>query len=322
MDDLDDLAAGDPIPEDRLRLIFTCCHPVLPREAQIALTLRLVCGVGTGDIARAFLAPAATMAARIARAKEKLSAAGVPCRVPAGSELPDRLDAVLTVIHVLFTTGHTAPSGDVLVRDDLVDRALGLARLLHDLMPDERPVRGLLALLLVTDARRAARTDAGGRILLLEEQDRSLWDRAAITEGHQLVLDAMRAGRPGKFVLLAAIAAVHSLAPSHAETDWAQVVVLYDELLKVWPSPVVALNRAIAVSMVDGPEAALREVRALEDDGRLDGYHYLAAAKADLLRRLGRTFEAAAAYRTALELAGNDVERAFLAGRLEEVTAS
>ncbi|MEU0793679.1 DUF6596 domain-containing protein [Amycolatopsis sp. NPDC005961] len=322
MDDLDDLAAGDPTPADRLRLIFTCCDPELPREEQIALTLRLVCGVGTGDIARAFLVPDATMAARIASAKKKISAAGVPHRLPAASELPDRLDAVLTVIHLLFTTGHTAPSGDALVRDDLVDRALGLARLLRDLMPDERQVWGLLALLLVTDARRATRTDARGRILLLDEQDRSRWDRVAITEGHRLVLDAMRAGRPGKFVLQAAIASLHARAPSYAETDWAQVVVLYDELLKVSPSPVVALNRAIAVSMVDGPEAALREVRALEDDGRLDGYHYLAAAKADLLRRLGRPSEAAAAYRTALELAGNDAERAFLAGRLEEVTAA
>ncbi|WP_410589798.1 RNA polymerase sigma factor [Amycolatopsis sp. lyj-23] len=308
--------------DDRLRLIFTCCHPVLPREAQIALTLRLVCGVGTGDIARAFLVPEATVAARIRRAEEKISAVGAASRVPAASELPDRLDAVLTVIHLLFTTGHTAPSGDALVREDLVDRALGLARLLRDLMPDERAVWGLLALLLLTDARRATRTDAGGRILLLEEQDRSRWDRAAIAEGHRLVLDAMRAGRPGKFVLQAAIASVHARAPSYAETDWAQIVVRYDQLLQVWPSPVVALNRAVAVSMVDGPGAALREVRALEEDGRLDGYHYLAAAKADLLRRLGRSAEAAAAYRTALDLAGNDAERAFLAGRLEEVTSA
>jgi RNA polymerase sigma-70 factor (ECF subfamily) len=322
MDDLDALVAGETIPDDRLRLIFTCCHPVLPREAQIALTLRLVCGVGTGDIARAFLVPEATMAARITRAKKKISAAGLPYRVPAASELPDRLDAVLTVIHLLFTTGHTAPSGDALVRDDLVDRALGLARLLRELMPDERQVWGLLALLLVTDARRATRTDAEGRILLLEEQDRTRWDQAAIAEGHQLVLDAMRAGRPGKFVLQAAIASLHAQAPSYADTDWAQVVVLYDELLKVWPSPVVSLNRAIAVSMVDGPEAALGELEVLEDDGRLDGYHYLPAAKADLLRRLGRTAEAATAYRAALDLADNDAEKAFLAGRLGEATAA
>ncbi|SEF33260.1 RNA polymerase sigma-70 factor, ECF subfamily [Amycolatopsis pretoriensis] len=322
MNDLDDLVAGDAIADDRLRLIFTCCHPVLPREAQIALTLRLVCGVTTGDIARAFLVPEPTMAARITRAKKKIAAAGVPYRVPAASELPDRLDAVLSVIHLLFTTGHTAPSGDSLVRDHLVDRALDLARLLRDLMPDERQVWGLLALLLVTDARRATRTDAGGRLLLLEEQDRTRWDRAAIAEGHQLVLDAMRAGRPGKFVLQAAIASLHAQAPSYAETDWAQVVVLYDELLKVWPSPVVTLNRAIAVSMVDGPAAALAEVRALEDDGRLDGYHYLPATKADLLRRLGRRSEAAAAYRAALGLVDNEAERAFLNARLDEATAA
>jgi RNA polymerase sigma-70 factor (ECF subfamily) len=322
MDDLDDLVAGDAIADDRLRLIFTCCHPVLPRDAQIALTLRLVCGVATGDIARAFLVPEPTMAARITRAKKKIAAAGVPYRVPAASELPDRLDAVLSVIHLLFTTGHTAPSGDALVRDDLVDRALGLARLLRDLMPDERQVWGLLALLLVTDARRATRTDAEGRLLLLEEQDRTRWDRAAIAEGHRLVLDAMRAGRPGKFVLQAAIASLHAQAPSYAETDWAQVVVLYDELLKVWPSPVVALNRAIAVSMVDGPAAGLGELQVLEDDGRLDGYHYLPAAKADLLRRLGRPTEAAASYRTALELADNEAERAFLSARLDEATAA
>ncbi|VVJ20425.1 RNA polymerase ECF-type sigma factor [Amycolatopsis camponoti] len=322
MDDLDDLVAGDAIADDRLRLIFTCCHPVLPRDAQIALTLRLVCGVTTGDIARAFLVPEPTMAARITRAKKKIAAAGVPYRVPAASELPDRLDAVLTVIHLLFSTGHTAPSGDALVRDDLVDHALDLARLLRDLMPDERQVWGLLALLLVTDARRSTRTDAEGRLLLLEEQDRTRWDRAAIDEGHRLVLDAMRAGRPGKFVLQAAIASLHAQAPTYAETDWAQVVVLYDELVKVWPSPVVALNRAIAVSMVDGPAAGLGELQALEDDGRLDGYHYLPAAKADLLRRLGRPAEAAVSYRAALDLADNEAERAFLSARLDEATAA
>ena len=255
----DDLRGA--VPDDRLRLIFTCCHPALAREAQVALTLRLVCGVSTGDIARAFLVSEPTMAARVTRAKKKISAARIPYRVPQAHELPERLDAVLTVIHLLYTTGHTAPSGERLVRGDLVDRALDLARMLRALMPDEREVRGLLALLLVTDARRSTRTDDDGRLLLLEEQDRSAWDRAAIEEGHRLVLDALRGGNAGRYALQAAIAALHAQAPSYAETDWPQVLVLYDELLRVWPSPVVALNRAVAVAMVRGPEAALRRGR-------------------------------------------------------------
>ena len=308
----------DEIPDDRLRLIFTCCHPALAREAQIALTLRLVCGVTTGDIAQAFLVSETTMAARVTRAKKKILAARIAYRVPPSSELPDRLDAVLTVIHLLYTTGHTAPSGAQLVRRDLVERAIDLTRMLLALMPDEREVRGLLALLLVTDARRATRTDADGRLLLLEEQDRSAWDRVAIEEGHRLVLSALRGGQPGRFALQAAIAALHAAAPSYAETDWAQVLMLYDALLVVWPSPVVALNRAIAVAMVHGPAAALTEIEELELDDRLAGYRYLPAAKADLLRRLGRLPEAAAAYRAALELADNEAEREFLTGRLAE----
>lgn len=308
------------VPDDRLRLIFTCCHPALALEAQVALTLRLVCGVSTGDIAQAFLVSETTMAARVTRAKKKISAARIAYRVPEASELPDRLDAVLTVIHLLYTTGHTAPSGEQLVRGDLVARAVDLARLLLVLMPDEREVRGLLAMLLVTDARRATRTDADGRLLRLEEQDRSAWDRAAIEEGHQLVVAALRGGAPGRFALQAAIAALHASAPSYAETDWPQVVTLYDELLKVWSSPVVALNRAIAVSIVDGPAAALADIEALEQDGRLAGYRYLPATKADLLRRLGRHAEAADAYRAALELADNQAERDFLAARLAEPT--
>jgi RNA polymerase sigma-70 factor (ECF subfamily) len=316
MDDADEYA----VPDDRLRLIFTCCHPALAREAQVALTLRLVCGVGTGDIAKAFLVSETTMAARVTRAKKKISAARIPYRVPGASELPERLDAVLSVIHLLYTTGHTAPSGTDLVRADLVERALALARMLRALMPDEPEVRGLLALLLVTDARRATRTDPAGRLVPLEEQDRARWDRSAIEEGHLLVVDAFRTGRPGRYALQAAIAAVHATARSYAETDWPQVLALYDRLLAVWPSPVVALNRAVAVAMVRGPDVALDEIEALERDGRLAGYHYLPAVRADLLRRLGRHHEATAAYRSALELTGNEAEQEFLAARLASST--
>jgi RNA polymerase sigma-70 factor (ECF subfamily) len=310
---------GDVVPDDRLRLIFICCHPALAQEAQVALTLRLVCGVSTGDIARAFLVSETTMAARLTRAKKKISAAGIAYRVPEADELPERLEAVLTVIHLLYTTGHTAPSGDRLVRGDLVERALDLARMLRSLMPAEPEVAALLALLLVTDARRPTRTDAEGRLVLLEDQDRSAWDRAAIEEGHRLVVSALQAGPPGRFALEAAIAALHASAPTYAETDWPQVLTLYDALLAIWPSPVVALNRAAAVAMVRGPDAALREVEALERDGRLAGYRYLPSIKADLLRRLGRRAEAVKAYRAALALADNEAERTFLSDRLADV---
>jgi len=272
--------------------------------------------VTTAEIAQAFLVSEPTMAARVTRAKKKISAARIAYRVPGEAELPDRLDAVLTVVHLLFTTGHTAPAGPRLVRADLVDRAIGLARMLTELMPDEREVRGLLALLLLTDARRATRTDAAGRLLLLEDQDRAQWDRAAIGEGISLVPGALRGGCPGRFALQAAIAALHAEAPSYATTDWPQVLALYTELLRAWPSPVVALNRAVALAEVDGPEAALAEVDELGQDGRLAGYHYLPAARAALLRRLGRRAEAADAYRAALELASNGPERDFLARRL------
>jgi RNA polymerase sigma-70 factor (ECF subfamily) len=312
-------AEDDVIPDDRLRLVFTCCHPALAREAQVALTLRLVCGLTTAEIAQAFLVSEPTMAARVTRAKKKISAARIAYRVPGAAELPDRLDAVLTVVHLLYTTGHTAPAGDSLVRADLVDRAIGLARMIATLMPDEREVRGLLALLLLTDARRAARADAAGRLLLLEEQDRSCWDRAAIEEGAALVTGALRGGRPGRFALQAAIAALHAEAPSYRQTDWPQLLQLYGELLRAWPSPVVALNRAVVRAMVDGPEAALAEIAGLELDGRLAGYRYLPAAKADLLRRLGRRGEAAQAYQAALELTDNSAERDFLARRIAEV---
>jgi RNA polymerase sigma-70 factor, ECF subfamily len=312
-------AAGqdDVIGDDRLRLVFTCCHPALAREAQVALTLRLVCGLTTAEIAGAFLVSEATMAARVTRAKKKISAARIAYRVPAAPELPDRLDAVLTVIHLLYTTGHTAPAGADLVRDDLADRAIGLVRMVLELMPDEREIRGLLALLLLTHARRAARLDAGGRLLLLAEQDRTRWDQAAIAEGTGLVISALRGGRPGRFALQGAIAAVHAEAPSYDATDWPQLLGLYDALLKAWPSPVVALNRAVVLAMVAGPAAGLAAIAELEvQDKRLAGYRYLPAAKADLLRREGRDQEAAQAYQAALALAENDAERAFLTGRL------
>lgn len=307
------------IPDDRLRLIFTCCHPALAREAQVALTLRLVCGLTTVEIAQAFLVSEPTMAARVTRAKKKISAARIPYRVPGEAELPDRLDAVLTVVHLLYTTGHTAPAGPGLVRADLVERAIGVARILHALMPDEREASGLLALILLTDARRATRADASGRMLLLAEQDRSRWDRAAIAEGTALVTGALRGALPGRFALQAAIAALHAEAPSYGETDWPQIVALYDVLLRAWSSPVVALNRAVAVAMAQGPAAGLAQIGELEADGRLTGYRYLPAAKADLLRRLGNHEEAARAYRDALALSDNDAEREFLAGRLAEV---
>ena len=307
--------------DDRLRLIFTCCHPALAPEAQVALTLRLVCGLTTAEIARAFLVSEPTMAARITRGKKKIALARIPYRVPPAHELPDRLDAVLTVVHLLYTTGHTAPAGDRLVRADLVERSLDLARMLSSLMPDDREVRGLLALLLLTDARRATRAAADGRLLLLEEQDRSRWDRRAIGEGRQLVDQALRRGRPGRFTLQAAIAAVHAEAPSYGDTDWPEVLGLYDLLLVVWPSPVVALNRAVAVAMVDGPAAGLAALDMVADDPHLATYPYLAATRADLLRRLGQTRDAAQAYRTALSLAANAAERDFLTRRLAEVTA-
>jgi RNA polymerase sigma-70 factor, ECF subfamily len=277
--------------------------------------------VSTGDIAQTFLVPEPTMAARLTRAKKKIAAARIPYQVPGQEDLPARLDTVLTVIHLLYTTGHTAPSGEALTRAEPAERALDLARMVVDLMPGDREAQGLLGLLMVNHARRATRTDEEGRLVLLEDQDRSAWDREAIEEGHRLVLAALEGGRPGRFALQAAIAALHAQADSYAATDWHQIVDLYDELLRVWPSPVVVLNRAIAVSMVDGPGAGLAAVAALEAEGRLAGYRYLPAAKADMLRRLGRRDEAAAAYRTALGLADNDAERAFLERRLDALTS-
>lgn len=321
-DSVEDAVVEDEpaVTDDLLRLLFTCCHPALAREAQVALTLRLLCGLSTAEVADAFLVSESTMAARVTRAKKKIAGARIPYRVPLAAELPERLDAVLTAVHLVFTAGHTAGS-DQLVRPELVARAIALARTLVEVMPDEREARGLLALTLLTDARRQTRIDAAGNLVLLADQDRTAWDRAAIDEGRRLVSESLRGGRPGRFVLRAAIAALHAEAPRWAVTDWRQIVGVYDVLLAAWPSPVVALNRAVAVSMVDGPQAGLDEIALLEQDPTLDGYRYLPAARADLLRQLGRHSEAAAAYRLALDHTPAGPEREFLRVRLAEVDA-
>ncbi len=313
-DPRDDGAHG--YPDDRLRLVVTCCHPALDRPAQVALTLRLLCGLTTAEVARAFLVSEPTMAARITRAKKKIAVARIPYRVPPPAELPTRVDAVLAVVHLLFTTGHTTPAGEDLVRADLVERALQLCRMLRALLPRDPAVAGLLALLVLTDARRATRTGEDGRLLLLEEQDRARWDGAAIAEGVALVREALRARPPSRYALQAAIAAVHAEAPSWEATDWTEVVALYGVLAQVWPSPVVALNRAVAVGFASGPAAGLAALDALATEPQLAGYGYLPAARADLLRRLGRVAEARLAYTEALHLTDNAVERRFLAGRL------
>lgn len=314
----EDRHGGGP-GDDRLRLVFTCCHPALASEARVALTLRLLCGLTTAEVAKAFLVSEPTMAARITRAKKKIAAARIPYRVPAAGELPARIDAVLTVVHLLFTTGHTAPAGPGLVRHDLVERAIDLARMLRSLLPGDADVAGLLALVLITDSRRATRVGADGRLLLLHEQDRLSWDRAAITEGLSLVEEALGRRPPGRYALQAAIAAVHAEAPTWDATDWSRIVALYDQLCATWPSPVVALNRAVAVAMADGPLAGLAELDRLVGEPQLRGYPYLPAARADFLRRLGRLTEAHSAYEEALALTDNEVEREFLADRLEEL---
>ena len=308
------------LPDGRLRLIFLCCHPALAQSAQVALTLRLVCGVPVSDIARSFLVSEPTMAARITRAKKKIATARIPYREPRPAELPERLPAVLGVIYLLFTTGHTAPTGGSLVRAELVDRAMHLSGMLRELMPGETEVAGLHALLLVTKARQATRVDAGGRLLRLKDQDRSLWDRAALAEAHDIIVTALRAASPGRLLLQAAIASLYADAPSYDRTDWPQILALYDRLVPLWPSPVVRLNRTVPLSMVAGPEAALAEVEQLEGDSRLAGYQYLPAVKADLLSRLSKPGEAAVAYRQAFALAVNEAERAFLAGQIADHT--
>src|SRR4051812_29604028 len=312
----EDVADGDEIPDDRLRLIATCCHPALDRTAQVALTLRLMCGLSTAEVARAYLVSEPTMAARITRAKKKIAVARIPYRVPPAAELPERVDAVLAVVHLLFTTGHTTPAGEELVRRDLVERSLELARMLRRLLPGDPGVAGLLALLLLTDARRETRTGPGGRLLLMEEQDRARWDHAAIAEGAALVREALRGRPPGRYALQAAIAAVHAESPSWNDTDWRGVAAPYGVLVQVWPSPVVALNRAVAVGFACGADAGLAALDALAGDRQLAGYGYLPAARADFLRRLGRVDEARAEYAEALALTENAVERDFLTARL------
>jgi RNA polymerase sigma-70 factor (ECF subfamily) len=311
-------AEPEDVPDERLRLFFTCCHPSLGAEAQTALTLRCLAGLSTEEVARAFLVQPATMAQRIVRAKKKIKDARIPYRVPSAEELPDRLPGVLRVVYLIFTEGYAASSGDSLVRADLADEAIRLARILHRLLPDEREVTGLLALLLLIDARRATRVDDSGALLLLDEQDRSRWDADAIAAGRRLVVTALTGGEPGPYAVQAAIAALHCAAADVATTDWRQIVALYDVLATLNPSPLVALNRAVAVAMADGPAAGLVLLDALTADDRLAGYHLLPAARADLLRRLGRRDAAAQAYRQALALAGNEPERAFLRRRLAE----
>jgi RNA polymerase sigma-70 factor (ECF subfamily) len=315
----DDEFAENEFPDDRLRLICTCCHPAIAPEAQVALTLRLLCGLTTAEVARAFLVSESTMAARITRAKKKIATARIPYRVPSAADLPARIDAVLTVVHLLFTTGHSAPAGDALLRHDLVERALDLARMLRTLLPNDPDVAGLLALILLTDARRATRVSADGRLILLKEQDRSRWDHSEISEGVHLVREALTRRPPGRFALQAAIAAVHAEASTWEDTDWREVVALYDLLVTVWPSPVVALNRAVAIGMANGPAAGLDALDSLGDEPQLAGYGYLAAARADFLRRVGRLAESRAAYEEALLLTENTVEREFLLRRLDEL---
>jgi RNA polymerase sigma-70 factor (ECF subfamily) len=309
---------GDSVEDDRLRLIFTCCHPALGADAQVALTLREICDLSTEDIARAFLVSPSTVAQRIVRAKAKIRDARIPYEVPGRGELAERLEAVLQVIYLVFNEGYFASSGDSLTRSQLSSEAIRLGRLLLDLLP-EPEVMGLLALMLLHEARRPARTSASGEPVLLDEQDRALWSAELIAEGDALVLQALRSRRFGAYALQAAIAAVHAEAPNAAATDWAQIVGLYDALLRISPSPVIELNRAVALAMRDGPQAGLSLIEALLERGELADYHLAHAAQADLYRRLGRSGEARAAYRRALKLARQGPDRQFLQRRLDQL---
>ncbi|WP_284762396.1 RNA polymerase sigma factor [Arthrobacter sp. efr-133-R2A-63] len=308
----------DTVEDDRLRLIFTCCHPALNRAAQVALTLKLLGGLRTAEIAHAFLVPEPTMAQRLVRAKGKIRDAHIPYRVPSGAELPERLKSVLAVVYLVFNEGYAVSSGTGLVREELCREALRLGRLIVDLMPDEPEAKGLLALMLLLDARRAARTAYDGGLVLLADQDRSLWDADHIAEGQSLVRQCLKRNQPGPYQLQAAINAVHSDAAQPADTDWGQILALYGQLLAMEPTPVVALNRAVALAEVEGPAKGLAAVDLLE----LGNYYLFHAVRADLLRRLGRDDEAVAAYRAAQERTDNDAERDFLEGRLRALTTT
>jgi RNA polymerase sigma-70 factor (ECF subfamily) len=312
---------GMPIPDDRLRLIFTCCHPALPLDARVALTLRTLGGLTTAEIARAFLVPEPTLAQRLVRAKRKIRDAGIPYVVPPMAVLPDRLDGVLRVLYLVFNEGYMASSGDAVIRRELAAEAIRLARVLVTLLPDEPEATGLLALMLLHDARRDARVGPAGELILLEDQDRARWDAAAVAEGTALARRALGQGRPGPYQVQAAIAALHDAAPSSDTTDWRQIAALYATLLRWEPSPVVELNHAVAIAMAEGPAAGLALMDGLQADGRLEGYVYLHAARADMLRRLGRWSEARSAYERALLLTANEAERAFLRRRIAEVGA-
>jgi len=309
------------VADDRLRLIFTCCHPSLPLEARVALTLRTVCGITTEEISKAFLVPVATMAQRLVRAKGKIREAGIPYRVPLQDELRDRLDGVLLVVYLIFNEGYLSSRGDALIRRELCTEAIRLGRVLCALMPKQAEAQALLGLMLLHDSRRAARVNSEGELVLLEEQDRSLWHADQIREGTQIVERALRQGAAGMYAVQASIAALHANAKTAAETDWAQIAGLYDVLLRKHASPVVEVNRAVAVAMARSPEEGLALLDEIEKREELREFHLLPAARADLLRRLGRMTEAAEAYRQALKLATNDVERRFLTRRLAQLSA-